>query len=29
VTQSGAKFDNTLPPFNVNNSGLHAAGVRF
>lgn len=29
VTQSGPKFDNTLPQFNVNNSALHALTVRF
>jgi tetratricopeptide (TPR) repeat protein len=29
LTQSGEKFDNTLPPFNVNNMGLGAAVVRF
>ncbi|HEX6835422.1 MAG TPA: tetratricopeptide repeat protein [Polyangia bacterium] len=29
VTQSASKFDNTLPQFNVNNSALRAATVRF
>ena len=29
VTQSSAKFDSTLPQFNVNNSALHALTVHF